>query len=118
MFTDNWQLNLVVVPMFSRYIFRFILVYQCVPYHVFFDDDGGNFTIFFGFIIFHVFTGGFEIATFYTRERTRQLCRANKGIIPVQQDNGVSDESSDEDEGLQEDPILPERHTSELSVGK
>ncbi|KAK3895428.1 hypothetical protein Pcinc_000879 [Petrolisthes cinctipes] len=58
---------------------------------------------------------GFDITTFYTRERTRQLCRANEGIIPVQQDNGVSDESSDEDEEL-EDTILPDRHTAELGV--
>ncbi|KAK3888660.1 hypothetical protein Pcinc_007273 [Petrolisthes cinctipes] len=56
---------------------------------------------------------GFDITTFYTRERTRQLCRANEGIIPVQQDNGASDESSDEDEEL-EDTILPDRHTAEL----
>ncbi|KAK3895408.1 hypothetical protein Pcinc_000862 [Petrolisthes cinctipes] len=50
-----------------------------------------------------------------SRERTRQLCRANEGIIPVQQDNGVSDESSDKDEEL-EDTILPDRHTAEPGV--
>ncbi|KAK3882873.1 hypothetical protein Pcinc_012742 [Petrolisthes cinctipes] len=58
----------------------------------------------------------FDITAFYTRERTRQLCRANEGIIPVQQDNGVSDESSDEDEEL-EDTILPDCHTAELGEG-
>ncbi|KAK3894536.1 hypothetical protein Pcinc_001692 [Petrolisthes cinctipes] len=57
----------------------------------------------------------FDITTFYTRERTRQLCRANEGIIPVQQDNGVSDESSDEDEELK-DTILPVCHTAEHGV--
>ncbi|XP_064078497.1 piggyBac transposable element-derived protein 3-like [Macrobrachium nipponense] len=50
-----------------------------------------------------VITGRIDPAIFYSRIRTRQLCRENTGSLPIEQDNGLSDEFSHEDEEDTED---------------
>ncbi|KAG0726966.1 hypothetical protein GWK47_004095 [Chionoecetes opilio] len=58
-----------------------------------------------------------DVSSFYSRVRSRQLCRENTGIVPVAQDNGLSDESSDEDEKDMDDVQFGLPETGDIDLG-
>ncbi|KAG0721247.1 hypothetical protein GWK47_046841 [Chionoecetes opilio] len=70
------------------------------------------------FLMIYLAFAGLDVSAFYSRVRSRQLCRENTGIVPVAQDNGLSDESSDEDEKDMDDVQvgLPETGDIDLDV--
>lgn len=61
---------------------------------------------------------GINASLFYTRVRNRELCRENTGIVPIEQDNGLSDESSDESDGDMGDAEFESPETGDIDLGK
>ncbi|XP_076042175.1 uncharacterized protein LOC143026055 isoform X2 [Oratosquilla oratoria] len=55
---------------------------------------------------------GFDVSSFYSRAVSRQMCRENSEIMPIEQDNGLSDESDGEEE---EEVELDSIHTPSFS---
>ena len=60
---------------------------------------------------------GFDTSVFYSRIVSRQLCRENEGIVPIDHDNIISDESSGDEEDL-DDPEFGILDMSNIDLGR
>ncbi|XP_047493846.1 piggyBac transposable element-derived protein 2-like isoform X2 [Penaeus chinensis] len=85
------------------------------------DDDGfdsdedDEFTLCTSTTKMEIMTG-INASLFYTRVRNRELCRENTGIVPIEQDNGLSDESSDESDGDMGDAEFESPETGDIDL--